>query len=127
MASIDDVIREFRELKDKKKRAEDQLKEALAPTVERMDKIKGVLKAYLQKSGVDSAATAEGTAYLSTKASVTVKDKQAFMDYIRDGNWEYADVRASKANIMEQLEATGEIPAGVNISQFIDVNIRKGK
>ena len=128
MPTIEDVVLEFRELKEKKKVAEDRLKEALKPTVVRMDKIKATLKEYLQKQGVDNTQTKAGTAYLTTKTTCTVKDKSAFFAYCNDGdNWEYADLRASKTNIMAQLEETGEVPHGVSIAQFIDVNIRKGK
>jgi hypothetical protein len=128
MPTIEEVIAEYQELKTKKKLTEDKLKEALGPTVQRMDKIKAVLKEFLQKQGADNTSTPAGTAYLTTKTSTTVKDKAAFFDYCNEGdNWEFADIRASKTNIMAQLEKTGEVPAGVSINQFIDVNIRKGK
>jgi len=122
---VTELVAEFRALRDKKKQAEDTLSDALKPTVERMEQLKAFFKKYMQKQGIENISTADGTVYTSTKSSVTVRDKTAFFDWVQQDRWEYADIRASKANIITTLEADGSVPDGVNISQFIDVGFRK--
>jgi hypothetical protein len=67
-----------------------------------------------------------GSAFVTTQASVSVKDSSAFFDWLQEtGNWACADIRAGKKEIKNFAENTGgDLPPGVNMSQKRVVQFR---
>lgn len=54
------------------------------------------------------------------------KDLAAFKQILSlFANWDMVDFRAGKKGIEEQLEATGQLPPGINRTQVATVNVRK--
>ena len=79
-----------------------------------------------QEDGLDSIKTGSGTAYWSTHHSATVASREELFNYCRDNNaWDLIESRASKIAVKSHVEATGEIPPGVNFSSVSVFNFRK--
>jgi len=102
-------------LRDQKEAIEKRHKEELAPIREWLEKIEVSLFRDLESVGADSMKTEGGTAFFSTRVSVTTADRGAFFDFVRDnGEWDLLEARPSKAAVEAYLETTGELPPGVS-------------
>ena len=89
-------------------------------------RIEGALQATMTAQGMSSIGTPHGTAYKTTLTSATVADPGAFKEFLeRTGKWHLADIRAGKVAIREELDATGELPPGVNFSTSEKINVRR--
>tara|TARA_R100001230_G_C5666493_1_gene171108 strand:- start:947 stop:1363 length:417 start_codon:yes stop_codon:yes gene_type:complete len=77
--------------------------------------------------GIDNVSSREhGTAYRSTRSSVTVDDPDTFMGHIiKNEAWELLDKRASKKNCQEYAEVHGELVPGTKYSETQVVNFRR--
>jgi len=77
--------------------------------------------------GIDNVSSREhGTAYRSTRSSVTVDDPDTFMGHIiKNEAWELLDKRASKKNCQEYAEVHGELVPGTKYSESQVVNFRR--
>lgn len=122
----DKLIAYYRELMAKRAQLDAAYKEQRAKLDDAMSQIKAKLLDHMNKEGVESIRTKEGTAYLTVKTSARVADKTAFLDYVIEQQaWHLLDVRAAKTAVKDMLEDTGELPPGVDWTEFRDVNIRK--
>jgi len=77
--------------------------------------------------GIDNVSSREhGTAYRSTRSSVTVDEPDTFMEHIKSNEaWELLDIRAKKKNCQEYAEVHGEIVPGTKYSETQVVNFRR--
>lgn len=91
------------------------------------EKIEQMFLAKFNEEGSDTiSCRGIGTAYKTTKTSVTVADKDAFLREVREKElWQLLDVRALKSAVDEFTEATETLPPGLNISRVVSVNIRR--
>jgi hypothetical protein len=75
---------------------------------------------------MDSVKTEAGTAYKSTRISVTTGDKDAFMEFVRTNDeWPLLEVRPSKSAVEEYRAAHDDLPPGINWRAEQVVNIRR--
>ena len=122
--NVEDVIRGFVKLRDKKNEIKRRHSEELAPINEKMATLEAWLQRDLLNRKVQSQKTEAGTAYLSTDARATVKDRDAYLDFVRDkGMWDLLENRVSKTVVRDYLEETGEVVPGVHyeVSQVVRV------
>lgn len=123
---VEEVVRGYIKLRDKKTEIKRQHGEQLAPINEKMDLLENWLLRDLQTRKVQSQKTAEGTAYQQKAVSATVKDRDAFIAYVKANDaFDLIENRVSKSVVMDHLENTGEIIPGVNIEQTFVVRVRR--
>lgn len=122
--NVEDVVRGFVKLRDKKNEIKRRHSEELAPINEKMATLEAWLQRDLLNRKVQSQKTAAGTAYLSTDARATVKDRDAYLDFVREKEmWDLLENRVSKTVVRDYLEETGEVVPGVHyeVSQVVRV------
>jgi hypothetical protein len=124
--SIEEVIKGYVKLRDKKNKMKREHSEELAPINEKMTLVEGWLMRDLISRKVQSQKTAEGTAFLQKSTSATVKDRDAFLDFVRKNKmWDLLENRVAKSVVVDHLENTGEVIPGVNFEQTQVVRIRR--
>jgi hypothetical protein len=126
MATVNDVVAAYRQLRDKKKEIEDRQKEELVPLNERMEKLEAWLQRTLLEMGVDSMKTPDGTAYLSKTSSVKIEDWTTTLSYIVENEmWHVLEKRLAKSAVELFVEENEENLPGTSISFITKVNVRK--
>jgi hypothetical protein len=124
---LDEVISKYVQLRDKKAQLTKDLKEKIAPIDTAMEQIEAVLLKTFDQIGTESMKTGDGTAYISTKTSATVADKEAFGNFVRENpdHWPLADVRAAKAAIQQYVDEHQDLPPGINWHSERTINVRR--
>lgn len=124
--AIKKLIAKYIETRDLKRTTQDKHKEELAPINNRLIKIENAMQRELQKSGVDSMKTSEGTAYLAHTTKARVEDWQALKEFLLENDLlDMVEKRVSKEAVEEFFESTGEYPPGVAISREVNTRFRK--
>jgi hypothetical protein len=124
--NVEDVVRGFVKLRDKKNEIKKRHSEELAPINEKMATLEAWLQRDLLNRHVQSQKTAAGTAYLSTDARATVKDRDAYLKFvIENEKWDLIENRASKSVVKDYLEETGEVVPGVHYEVTQVVRVRR--
>lgn len=140
----DELIQKFRQIKAKLEAMDAKHDEAVKPYKDALTMIKNELKTLLDTAGADSVKTEYGTAYKSVKTNVKTEDKTAFVYLLLDFEAKlgkhvaddvlqdlaellvrHLDVKANKTYVEDYINAFNEVPAGVQVSRFIDINVRK--
>lgn len=122
---LDQMTAYYIRLRDKKKEAEDALKESLKPIAEAMERLENEMLSRLHQQGVDSAKTEAGTAYINVKDSVSVKDRDEFLAHVvSTEQWELLDVKCNKTVFKELADSGEEIP-GVKYTSIEKVGVRR--
>lgn len=123
---VDQLIAAYIDIRDQVAKLEAEHKKTVAPYKEAMGKIEGTVLTILNNMGVDSFKTPAGTAYSTTRTSVTVADRAAFMDYVvANQQFDLLDVRPNKTAVQGFLEAHQDLPPGVNVSRAVACNFRR--
>lgn len=121
-----ELITGYLQLRDKKREMERLHKEALAPFNETLSKIEMALAQAMEETGLDNLPGGGGTAYRSTRTSVTVDNWDAFMMWVMEhGHWHLLERRASKTAVEEVLAETDELPPGISMTREYVVQVRK--
>jgi len=124
--TVDEVVKGFIKLRDRKTQLKKEQADELRPITEKMTLLENWLQRELMKQGVDSMKTKEGTAFTSTVSAATVKDRDAFFDFVREKEmWDLLENRCSKQVVRDYLEETGEVVPGVNYQETKVVRIRR--
>ena len=123
---MSDLVAKYIQLRDKKAEYKAEY-DAKVSTIEAiLDKIEGKFLQVFEESGMDSVKTEAGTAYKSTRVSVTTGDKDAFMEFVRTNDeWPLLEVRPSKSAVEEYRAAHDDLPPGINWRAEQVVNIRR--
>ena len=144
------LIERYHELKATVKEMEMEYAEATKPYNAAIQAIETECLARLQAQGLQNAKTPHGTAYLATQTRVSVKDKTAFLRSMLEKvvqdvaavDWNFAttmdvveevlqdfpmlDIRALKEPVKEFVKENNANPPGVEVSHWVECNIRKG-
>lgn len=124
--NMDAVIDTYIKLRTKKAEMKAAFEASVATIDVYMKKCEGAIMQHLDKNGVDSVGTPNGTAFKSTTTSATVADKEIFLAYVRDNDaWPLMDVRASKTAVAEFVAETDDLPPGINWRAETVVRIRR--
>ncbi len=124
---LSEAVELYIKLRDRKAEMKAEFDAQVAGIQEKMDKLEAKLLEVFNKTGTDSVKTPFGTAYTSTRVSVTAADREAFMNFVRaNEEWSLLEVRPSKTAV-EQFRAANdnEIPPGLNIREERVVNVRR--
>ena len=123
---MSDLVAKYIQLRDKKAEYKAEYEAKVAQIEEILDKIEGKFLQVFEESGMDSVKTEAGTAYKSTRVSVTTGDKDAFMEFVRTNDeWPLLEVRPSKSAVEEYRAAHDDLPPGINWRAEQVVNIRR--
>lgn len=129
MMGIDlgDLIERYHELKETKLAIEVEQSEVIKPYTQALQAIETECLARLQAQGLQNAKTPHGTAYLATQTRVSVKDKGEFFRHMQgSGDFSMLDIRALKEPVKEFVKEHNANPPGVEVSHWVECNIRKG-
>lgn len=123
---MSELVAKYIQLRDKKAEYKAEYDTKVAKIEEVLDKIEAKFLQVFEESGMDSVKTEAGTAYKSTKVSVTTGDKDAFMEFVRTNDeWPLLEVRPSKAAVEQYREQHDDLPPGINWRAEQVVNIRR--
>ena len=79
----------------------------------------------LNATGQDSAKTKEGTAYITTQVSATLRDAEEFRRFVIDGQrWDMLDWRANKTAVKDWVAEHQNEPPGVAYNPVRVVGVR---
>lgn len=124
--NINDAVKAYIAIRDRKAALKAKHAEELRPYDEALTKLEGQVLSIMFDTGMESIRTESGTAYKTTRTSVTIADKSAFMDYIKSHqDFEMLDVRANKTAVEGYLAEHQDLPPGVNIVRENAVNFRR--
>jgi hypothetical protein len=120
------LIATYINIRDQKAALKAKQAAEMKPFDEALAKLESQMIDILDASGAESMKTASGTAYKLVRTSVTVADKSAFMDFIKEhGAFDMLDVRANKSAVEEYLHEQQDLPPGVNVRRDMTVGFRR--
>jgi hypothetical protein len=126
LATVEQLIGAYISLRDAKAAVAKRHKDEIAPYNEKLAAIENGILKHLNKEGVNSMASANGTAFRQTRTSTKVEDWDTVISHIRDNElWHMLEKRVSKAAVDEYLEATGEGFPGVSVNSTQVINVRR--
>ncbi len=121
-----DAVEKYIEYRDKKAELKIEYEADVEELEKKMAKIESALLAAFDKTGIDSARTKSGTAYIGVRTSASVADKEAFMEFVKaKEEWPLIEVRASKTGVEQFKSIHEDIPPGVNWREERVINIRR--
>lgn len=127
MSNTQEKIKQYITLRDYKKKADAEYKESMERVNIAMKKLEAELMKDIEDSGGNSLSGNEGTVYIKTQSSASVKDRNEFLRYVLETrNLELMDVRANKA-IVRELGEKGTAVPGVNYTEMKQVGVRRGR
>ena len=122
--TIGEMISQYQKLASHIEEVEDSLK----PYREAAETIRECLQQELLAQKLQNFKSPDGTAYLSRTLSARVTDRDAYLDFIEDGHWEFLDARVLKEPQKEWMEKNPKVltaTIGVTTETIIKCNIRK--
>jgi hypothetical protein len=123
---VDKYVQNFIALRDHKKLIEDAFNIKKKEVTDVMDKIEGILQAFLEKAGGDGIKTKYGSVYLSTKTTASLADPEAFMNFVIESErYELLDRRANSTACKDYATEEGAVPPGVNLNSYTTVGVRR--
>jgi hypothetical protein len=130
MVDIAGRVAQYIALRDKINAIKEEHKKILEPYNDALDKLNEVLLNHLNEIKSDSASVnGIGTVYRTAKASASLADAQAFMDFvIENQTWDLLDRRANVTAVQDYMhEHAGELPPGVNFNRRFVAGVRRNK
>lgn len=124
---LSEAVKLYIQLRDKKAELKAEYDRKVAGIEEKLTKLEAKLLQVFNETGMDSVKTEFGTAYTSTRTSVSIADRDAFLNYIKEsGDYNLLELRPSRSAVPEFAAANGgELPPGVNMRTERVVNIRR--
>ena len=125
--NITEMTEKYIKLRDLRKRLDEEHKARIAPILAAQEHVESALLALFNELGMDSAKCEAGTAYRSTRTSVTVADMDSFLEFVKKNDaWHMLERRAAKSAVEEYVAASGgDLPPGLNFGSEVTVNIRR--
>lgn len=121
-----DAVEKYIEYRDKKAELKTKYEADVEDLDKKMAKIEAALLEAFDKTGMDSARTKSGTAYIAVRTSASVADKEAFMEFVKaKEEWPLIEVRASKTGVEQFKSIHEDLPPGVNWREERVINIRR--
>lgn len=122
-----EVVETYIKLRDRRAKRKAEYEAADASDREKQEKIEAYLLKEFNESGLDSIKTPAGTAYKSSKVSVTTADKEAFFNewVVPNQAWEFLDIKPNKTAVQQYKAAHEDIPPGLNWSETLTINVRR--
>lgn len=123
---IDKYTQKLVALKDKMKAMEDEFDDKIKPYKEMRDKLEKLLLGYLVDINAQNISTKHGTIHMVTRKSASLKDPQAFMDYVIANNaWDLIDRKANANAVEDFIHEHNAQPPGVDFKQAVTLGLRR--
>ena len=125
---LDELVANYIKLRDKKSQLKKQYDEKVAKVDAVMDKMEAIILKTFQDSGIDSARTDAGTAYISTRTSATVGSREEFLSWVLQDPEErsiFLENRVSKVAVEQFKAANDDLPPGINFRSEVTVGVRR--
>jgi hypothetical protein len=123
---ISEAVQLYVKLRDEAAELKRKYQEEADKVKANMDKIEGALLAAMDAAGMESVKVNGGTAYVTTKTSATVADRESFLNFCKEkGEWSLMDVRAAKSAIVQYKTANDDLPPGIDWRAERVVNFRR--
>ena len=125
---LDELVANYIKLRDKKSLLKKQYDEKVAKVDAVMDRMEAVILKTFQDSGIDSARTDAGTAYISTRTSATVASREEFLSWVLQDPDErsiFLENRVSKVAVEQFKAANDDLPPGINFRSEVTVGVRR--
>lgn len=125
---LDELVANYIKLRDRKSQLKKQYDEKVAKVDAVMDKMEAIILKTFQDSGIDSARTDAGTAYISTRTSATVGSREELFQWIQEDFEErsiFLENRVSKVAVEQFKAANDDLPPGVNFRSELVVGVRR--
>lgn len=125
---LDELVANYIKLRDRKSQLKKQYDEKVAKVDAVMDKMEAIILKTFQDSGIDSARTDAGTAYISTRTSATVASREELFQWIQEDFDErsiFLENRVSKVAVEQYKAANDDLPPGVNFRSELVVGVRR--
>lgn len=123
---IDQIVDGYIQLRDRKAQLKAEYDAAIAPIDEMLAKAEAHIRAEFQASGIKSAKTDKGTAYLQERTSATAGDWDMVLGFIKDNDaWHMLERRVNKTAVDEYFATNNDLPPGVNYRREVVVNVRR--
>lgn len=125
---LDELVANYIKLRDKKSQLKKQYDEKVAKVDAVMDKMEAIILKTFKDSGIDSARTDAGTAYISTRTSATVASREEFLSWVLQDPDErsiFLENRVSKVAVEQFKAANDDLPPGVNFRSELVVGVRR--
>ena len=123
---IDDLVRKYIALRDKKATLAAEIKAKLEPIDRGLALAEAAILQHLQAVGGESIRTPNGTAYKTTRVSCTVQEWEPLLAWIQENNaWEMLDKRVNKTGVESYKEEHNDLPPGVKWDEAVTVNVRR--
>jgi hypothetical protein len=124
--NIKEIVSKYIELRDLKAQMKKEADAAVRPVQDAMDQLEAVILSNLDELGTEAFKTEAGTAYVSTRTSVTVADWDGFFGFVKDKEaWHLLNHAAGKTAVEEYAKETGDLPPGLNFRVERTVNVRR--
>ncbi len=125
MSTLAIKVEQYIKLRDHKAKAKKAFDTSMKRINDAIEKLDGEILGGLQATGGNSLKTENGTAYINTQATATVKDRAAFEQWAgASGNTAAMDIRANKKIIRELLDEGHTVP-GVKFTERVTIGVRR--
>lgn len=125
---LDELVANYIKLRDKKSQLKKQYDEKVAKVDAVMDKMEAIILKTFQDSGIDSARTDAGTAYVSTRTSASVASREEFFAWVLQDTEErlsFLENRVNKTMVDQYKAANDDLPPGINFRSEVTVGVRR--
>lgn len=120
-----ELVERYIKLRTTKEAMNALLKLKLEPINAEMDEIEKQLKSILDDNGADSMKTKVGTFFKKTSTSVTVRDMDEVLEFVKENDaYDLFERKVNKTVVMAYLDDEIHVP-GVEINTEIKVQVRK--
>jgi len=126
-ARIDEMVRDFRAIREFIERETERFKERMAPYLARKEELTWEMLAFLDGTAQKSARTDQGTVTATVDRTVSCSDPDMLVKFVRTtGLLELLDRRPNKTACWAYAdEHGGEAPPGVKLNSTRNVSVRK--
>lgn len=123
---VDGCVKLYLELRQQKADMKAKFEESLKPISDGMAKLETALLGHMQSHKAKHIATDAGTVYQRVERKATIKDREAFREYVTsNGLFDLVDFRANKPAVFTHIEETQKDVPGVNTSAYMTIGVRK--
>ena len=121
------LVSKYVQLRDRKAAMKKAFDDSVAEIDAMLDKVENFLLKQMNAQGAESIKTQSGTAYISKKTNVSIKDLPAFRAFLREQSdpFVFLDNKANKTAIEEYTKEHKDLPPGIGWSEHRAVNIKR--
>lgn len=119
------LVAQYVKLRDVIKEKEKEFDTAIKPYKDAKIELEGIFNQALLDSNTLSMRTEGGTISATIRSSATVQDMDAFRNFVINGNWDLADLRANAPLVREFADTHKQLPPGVKFSEIRTISVRR--